>query len=93
MINRIFPIDRGQKPTGEDIFLGEVPLLDSTETLDWSAGQLSGSSSGFLGLLDALEFLVLMELLVYDSIWLFGVRKHLSKSAYPWAYGLAKADD
>ena len=93
MQNRIFPIDRGQRLTGENTSLGEDLLQDSAETLDWFTEQHLESSSGFLGLLDVLEFLGLMELLVYDSVWLFGVRKHLSKSAYPWAYGLAKADD
>ena len=93
MRSRIFPIDRGQEPTGIDALLGEDLLQTLAEKLGWLKEQLLGSPSGFLGILDVLEFLGLRELLVYDKVWLFSVRKHLSKSAYPWAYGLAKADD
>ena len=93
MHNRILPIDRGHKPTGENTSLGEDLLQNSAETLGLLEEKLSESPVDFLGPLGVLEFLGLRELLVHDKIWLFGVRKHLSKNAYPWAYGLAKADD
>ena len=74
------------------MFGEDLPQL-LNENLGRHREVLEGSPLGFLGMLDVLEFLGHRELLVYDRLLLVIVRKHLSKNAYSWAYGLAKALD
>ena len=93
MRSRIFPIERAQEPEGMDTRFGEDLLQNLVENLGCLREMLVGSLSDFLGILDVLEFLGLMELLIRDRVHLVSVRKYLNKNACSWAYGLVNADD
>ena len=82
MRSRIFPIERAQEPEGIDALFGEDLLQTLVENLGCLREILVGSLFDFLGILDVLEFLGLIELLINDRVQLVNVRKYsLSKTA------------